>query len=208
MGATIVPAVLAVEPSYELVVLSGAGGSWIHNVVYKQSPLEVRPLAEAMLGYLDAGLELHDHDPVLALLQWAGESADPPAYGRLIQERGTHVLMLQGIVDTYILPPIANAMTLSLGLTAAGDALDAQHADLAEFLPLDNRLNLAGLFRVDLPVAGADGVPVRINVQHPQDDREDGHEVMFQTEAPKAEYRCFLKTWWETGAPVVTDDGC
>lgn len=208
MGATIVPGVVAAEPRYEVLVLSGAGGSWIHNVVYKQSPLQVRPLAEAMIGYLEAGIELHDHDPVLALLQWAGESADPPVYGRGVQDNGTHILMHQGIVDTYILPPIANAMTLSMGMDAAGLALDADHPDLVAFATLDERLALVPGQRLDLPLQGT-GEAVRVNVQHPQDALQDGHEVMFQTAAPKAQYRCFLQTWWLDGVPTVpTADGC
>ena len=44
-------------------------------------------------------------------------------------------------------------------------------------------------------------------VQHKGDGIEDGHEVLYQTEAPKHQYRCFLETWRTTGAPVVLPDG-
>ena len=78
-----------------------------------------------MLGYVDLGRSIDDHDPAVNLLQWAGESADPPVYGRQVLHedpvRARHVLMFQGIVDTYILPPIANSTSLSLGLDLAGD---------------------------------------------------------------------------------------
>ena len=41
-----------------------------------------------------------------------------------------------------------------------------------------------------------------IVVQHAEGGVEDGHEVVFQTDAPKRQYECFLRTWLD-GAPVV-----
>ncbi|MCB9674843.1 MAG: hypothetical protein H6737_06985 [Alphaproteobacteria bacterium] len=196
MGATIAPLTLALEPRYGAAMLSGAGGSWVENVVHKQSPLEVRPLAEAMLQY--DGTSLHPHDPVLSLLQWVGESADPPVWGATIQAHGTHVLMAQGIVDTYILPPIANATTLSLGLDVAGPVLDTPlpYTSVSELLPL------AGGRVLDLPVTGNRDGATRVVLQHAEDGVEDGHEVQFQLAAPKATLRGFLATS-ASGAPVA-----
>lgn len=196
MGATISPLAFAIEPAFEAMILSGAGGSWIENVVYKESPVEVRPLAEIILG-VAGRYTLHEHDPALMLLQWAGEPADPPAYAAHAGS-DRHVLMLQGIVDTYILPPIANATSLSFGLDLAGEPLDSAEPRLASFAPLEPRLAFSGRSRVALPVRGA----TRIVVQHPEDGVEDGHEVVFQTDAPKAQYRCFLRTL-AAGAPMV-----
>lgn len=212
MGATITPLAMASEPRYRALLLSGAGGSWIQNVVYKQSPLEVRPLAELTLGI--AGFwELHEHDPVLMMLQWAGEPADPPAYTRRIlreprgDEPARHVLMMQGIIDTYILPPIANAMSLSVGLDLGGEPLDVSDPDLGHFDPLEPLLDLAGVGRVTLPASGnretPTGAVTAVVVQHPEGPIEDGHEVIFQTDAPKRQYRCFLATLASTGTPTV-----
>ena len=50
------------------------------------------------------------------------DAASPPGEARAPK----HVLMMQGIVDHYILPPIANSISLSLGLDQAGEALDAK----------------------------------------------------------------------------------
>ena len=202
MGATIAPLVLAMDSRYGAAVLSGAGGSWIHNIVYKLSPLEVRPMAEAVLGY-DEG-ELVTSDPALALLQWAGESADPPPYGATLGADGPDVLVVQGIVDTYILPPMANATSLSHHLDLAGDALDVSQPDLAHFRPLEDLLGLVGGEPIDLPAsANADGGRTAVVVQHPEDGIEDGHEVWFQTEPPKHQTRCFLETWLEGTAVVL-----
>jgi hypothetical protein len=44
-------------------------------------------------------------------------------------------------------------------------------------------------------------------VQHPSDGVEDGHEVVFQTDPPKREYRCFLQTWASGAKPVVPTPG-
>jgi len=201
MGATIARLVLAMDARYSAAVLSGAGGSWIHNIVYKLSPLEVRPMAEAVLGY-DEG-ELDTTDPALALLQWAGESADPPPYGAALGPDGPDVLMVQGIVDTYILPPMANATSLSHHLDLAGDALDVSHPDLSGFRPLSDLLGLVGGRSIDLPAAAnADGGRTAVVVQHAEDGIEDGHEVWFQTEAPKHQTRCFLETWLAGTAAV------
>jgi hypothetical protein len=199
MGATISPLVLAVEPRFGAAILSGAGGSWIENVIYKRSPIPIRPLAESFLGYAAGTLDVYD--PALMLLQWAGEPADPPIYGRDISANGTHVLMLQGIVDTYILPPIANATSLSLELDLAGEPLD-EHPDLVDFPPLETLLGFSGAERVALPVRGAEGTTTRIVVQHAQGVADDGHEVVFQTEGPIHQYRCFLASLL-AGAPSV-----
>jgi hypothetical protein len=43
-------------------------------------------------------------------------------------------------------------------------------------------------------------------VQHVEDGIEDGHEAAFQTEPPKHQYRCFLKSFAE-GVPRVPAGG-
>lgn len=211
MGATIAQPVLAAEPLYRAAILSGAGASWLENIVHKQSPLEVKPVAEWILLYPLLHRALHEYDPVLSLVQWAGEASDGPAYNRLLGERGPevvepHILMLQGIVDTYILPPIANATSLSLGLDLAGAELDGTNPALAGFRPLDDVFSLADGKQLPLPAAGNKDDHGRrrtaVVVQHPEDGIEDGHEVVFQTDAPKRQYRCFLETF-AAGTPSV-----
>lgn len=63
-------------------VLSGSGASWIANLVFKRSPLDVRLFAEAILGYGPAGHDLHMHDPVLSLLLWAWWDAPQSGFQR------------------------------------------------------------------------------------------------------------------------------
>ncbi|MCA9564387.1 MAG: hypothetical protein KC561_12915, partial [Myxococcales bacterium] len=214
MGATIAPLVLATEPTFGASLLSGAGGSWIENILYKRKPLNVRPIAEALVGYTGTGRILEAFDPVLMLLQWTGEPADPPVYGQLLNETRSpaerpHVLMMQGIVDSYILPPIANTTSLSFGLDLGGDPLDQDHEGLQEFRSLIALMPLVGSQNVELPAtANVGDAQTAIVTQNLQGPIEDGHEVVFQTEGPKTQYSCFLDSWLD-GTPVVPGpSGC
>src|SRR5690606_2111009 len=141
--------------------------------------------------------DLRAHDPVLSLAQWALESSDPQVYGNLLVREPPlggaprHVLMMQGIVDNYLLPRIANATSLALGLDLAGPALDtADDPRLADQLALEPLLPLVGRTAVPLPAAAnvtlaGGGGATAVVTQHAEDGIEDGHEVMFQTDVPK-----------------------
>jgi hypothetical protein len=125
--------------------------------------------------------------------------------------------MFQGIVDHYILPPIANAMTLTMGLDLVSAPLDQENPALSTYTPVLDVLPLVGHKQISLPVTGnvtaADGTKVTaVLMQAPGDDIEDGHEVVFQTDPPKHEYQCFLASSL-TGTPSApaiadTDAGC
>jgi len=198
MGATIAPLVATLEPRYRALLLSGAGGSWIENVLYKQKPWPVNDLASLLIGYLPT--ELDRFDPVLSIVQWAAESADPLNYNRYLGDR--HILMQQGIVDHYIMPSIANASSASLGLDAAGELLDAETPELWTDETLEQSLKWSGREHVPYPVSGNRDGRTAVVVQHRADSVRDGHEVVFQTEPPKRQYRHFLRTFL-SGTPVV-----
>ncbi len=210
MGATILQPALLVEPRFRAAILSGAGGSYLANLIYKKSPIEVKPLAELILRYPARQRELTEYDPVTSLVQWASEPADPPVYNPFLAERPEgmpHILMLQGIMDTYIPPPVANPSSLSLGLDLAGEALDRDHPGLSDVRSLKELLRFSGREQIDLPASGnrtaAGGDPrTAVVVQHPEDGVEDGHEVVFQTELPKCQYRAFLESF-AAGVPLV-----
>lgn len=215
MGATIAPLVLATDPAFKGAVLSGAGASWIENIVYKQDPVPLRPLLEVLLGYSAEHRVLTRGDPVLTLIQWAIEPADPLVYARsLIEEPRSgesprQILMEQGIVDHYILPPIANGISLSLGLDLAGTELDTTSPELMmqpELTPLASVIQFSNRRAIGFPAtANVSPNVTAIVVQHPADGIEDGHEVMFQTAPPKVEYRCFLASLAQGGAARVPD---
>jgi hypothetical protein len=162
--------------------------------------------------------DLKSDDPMLTLAQWALEPADPQIYGASIVREPPagagprHVLMVQGVVDDYILPRIANATSLSFGLDLAGTELDTE-ADprLDDELPVGPLLPLTGRATIGLPAAFNvmldDGRhATAVVTQHLEDGIEDGHEVLFQTDVPKHEYQCFLASWLATGTPSVPID--
>jgi pimeloyl-ACP methyl ester carboxylesterase len=211
MGATIAPLVLANEPQFGAVILSGSGASWIENVIHKIKPIAVRPVAEVLIGYSATGRSLTAEDPVLSLVQWAAEPADSQVYARqIIQdpaagESPRHVLMFQGLVDRYILPRIANAMSLSLGLDLAGETFDSTaQTGLAEQTPLAEVISYVGHRRISLPAGGnlGGGKVTAVVVQHPEDGIEDGHEIAYQSQTARREYRCFLESFAK-GTPRV-----
>ena len=205
MGATIAPVGAANAEAYGALVLSGAGASWIENVVYKELPVPVRAVSEAMLDYAAADHSLDRHDPFLSLLQWAGELGDPPIHTAAVVARGTHVLMQQGIVDHYILPPIANGASLALRLDLAGPALDAAHAELQAHAPAAEVLPLVGRGSVALPASGnREGVTALV-LQVAQDEVEDGHEVGFQVQAARDRTAAFFAAHAAGETPVVEE---
>jgi hypothetical protein len=216
MGATIAPLVVANEPNFSALVLSGAGASWIENILYKLQPLAVKPDFETLLGYAQLHRSLTETDPVLTLFQWAEEPADPLVYtrkfGAIADATSTprNILMEQGIVDHYIMPPIANATSLSLGLDLAGTPLDATTPEIANLPSLESELVYSGAQQIALPVASTQSHEqsgrTAVVIQHPSDGIEDGHEIVFQTDPPKREYRCFLLSSL-TGTPRVPAPG-
>lgn len=211
MGATIAPLALAVEPRFRGAILSGAGGSYIANVIHKLRPLAVAPLARVLVGYSGSGREFREDDPALALMQWALESSDPQVYGRHVIDEPIageprSVFVIQGITDHYILPPIANALNLSMGLDLGGPALDQSTAELRAFASLVDLLPLRSSTARPFPIAGNRRGATAVVAQLPGDALEDGHEAAFQTAEPKRLYRCFLQSI-AAGRPEIVGPG-
>ena len=200
MGASIAPLVLPIEPRYDALVLSGAGGSFALNVLYKRSPLPVLPIIATLLDVDEA--DLSDASVPIGLLQWAGEAADVPPSAWGARDR-LDVLMTQGIVDTYILPPIANVATVSLGLDLGGPALDV--GALPDLTGVAEVIGFGGGAQVGLPLSGNRPDHTRVVVQRAEDGVEDGHEIAFQSEAARVQVQAFLASRL-LGTPVVRAD--
>lgn len=200
MGASIAPLVLPIEPRYDALVLSGAGGSFALNVLYKRSPLPVLPIIATLLDVEEG--DLSDASVPIGLLQWAGEAADVPPSAWGARDR-LDVLMTQGIVDTYILPPIANVATVSLGLDLGGPALD--HSALPDLTGVAEVIGFGGGAEVALPLTDNRDGHTRVVVQRGEDGVEDGHEIAFQSEAARAQVQAFLASRL-VGIPVVPAD--
>jgi hypothetical protein len=187
--------------------------------MYKQKPLVIRTLAEIVLDYNMDARSLSDNDPALTMVQWAVEPSDPQVYARPIvrepaqNQHARHVLMEQGIVDHYLLPQIANSLSLALGLDEAGATLDQTNPELSMLMqtPLNTVLPLSGRsLLAQYPISGNQTIngdkTTAVVIQHNGDGVEDGHEVVFQTDPPKHQYRCFLQSWLRGVPSVPADD--
>jgi hypothetical protein len=78
----------------------------------------------------------------------------------------------------------------------AGDNMYALGVDFRAWTPLSSELDLGG-YNTSTPGRSSRALPVQndsVVVQHPSDGVQDGHEVMFQSAAPKHEYKCFLRS--------------
>ncbi len=212
MGATMAPLCLAFQPRFKGAILSGAGGSWIENVMFKMKPFDMRHWVQGILAYPLTGSYLRRHDPVLSLLQWGGDASEPPVYAPYCTKNRVggpcNVLMIQGIVDNYNPPRIANAMSLSLGLDLAGPELDLGLAPLPQLVPLADVFRHGGTLAIPLPVSGnglaAGSVPyTAVVVQYLGDGVQDAHEVAYQLPAARLRYRTFLETLAQSGLPRV-----
>ena len=102
-----------------------------------------------------------------------------------------------------MLPEIANALAVSIGLDLMESVIEASSAEAVA---------LAGGAVLEGPVAGnlttPGGPATGAFVQYP-DGILDGHHVTFQLEAPKYQYGCFLESF-ATGTvpciPVAVED--
>jgi dipeptidyl aminopeptidase/acylaminoacyl peptidase len=195
MGASIAPIAMAFEPRFEAMIVSGAGASWIENIIYKESPLPTRPIAEALLGY--TGRRLREDDPVLSLLQWSDEEADAAVYAPIFSRDATsprNVLVFQGVRDTYIPPEVANPLTLALGIDVVSpviepSVIDALSLTARQQIPFPASLNLRGA--------------TAALVQHEEDGIEDGHEILWQRADARMQMGCFLRTLRDEGAVIA-----
>jgi hypothetical protein len=126
MGATIAPLALFLQPAFTGVVLSGANGSYVENIVAKEMPYS---LATELEGLLGLKYNLDEFDFLPSLFQWAEERSDPEVYepGLFDGSRGApapDTLMVQGIGDHYIPPPVADVSSVALRLDLAGPEND------------------------------------------------------------------------------------
>lgn len=210
IGASIAPLTAAFEPRYRAMIVSGAGASWSENILYKLSPIPTRGLANTLVGYASETAVINDADPMLALLQWAGEEADAQVYAPLMIAHPTlglprHVLMFQGIEDTYIPPPVANALTLALEIDVGGTIRDREWTAREGWQPIQALLPLTGRDVISLPATAnlGDGTTA-VLVQLEEDGIQDGHEVMWQRSDAREMVRCFL-IGLASGTPTVVD---
>ena len=198
-GATISELVLATDSAFRAGLLSGAGGSWIYNVSRKEQPLRMRDLVSGLLA-LPRYEVLDDFHPLGTIFQTVCDPAEAMNFGELWRDAGANVLVIEGLVDGYFLPRMANALTMAAHLDVAGTAHDPNTVD---------DLALASGEIVALPAAPNWDDRSGYVVQFVADDF-DGHYVPFELGGPKYLYKCWFESLVSNGlatVPVVVDDG-
>lgn len=245
MGSSIAPLSLSADGSadsnehYGAAILSGSGGSFIQNVLYKSLPLPIGA-AGGLLGY-SGNCTPHAGDPQLSMMQWALEQADSQVYAHDILFDATdgqpsrHVLMVQGIIDHYITPPIADAMSLAEDIDLAVSPAACSGSPRCDVLPeingcstgiaapeypsLQCLLSLDGRAAKTLPQAGnrsgRGGRPITaVVVQHRSVHPVgcpcvDGHEVIYEADLARHQMECFLRGFAAdaAGGPLVPASG-
>ena len=201
-GSTVSPLFLASDPRPVAGILSGAGGSFILNVEQKESPLDMRAFAGLLLGVPPEDLDRFH--PLLSLYSMFLDPAEPISYGPYIIHAPRagmapkHIYMTLGILDHYMLPDIANALAVSVGLDLVEPVIEASSARAVE---------LAGGRIIEAPVEGNLDTPhgpvTGVLVQYLEDGILDGHHVIFQLEEPKYQYGCFLESYLPGACPSI-----
>lgn len=200
-GATIGGAVIALDAELKAGIMSGAGGSWIYNVALAESPFDLSGIAHLLLDY-DPDDTVDIFDPALTLFQHTLESVEVMSWGRatihhtLSGVPAKQLLHIEGVVDTYHFPRMANAYSMALGIDLVEpEAEDSAAVDLA----------LVGREVIPAPATGnIDGSPdFTAAVIQREQNHQDGHYVPFEFDDVKYRYACFIATAVENGTATV-----
>jgi hypothetical protein len=196
----------AVEPRLRAIVPSGVGGIYTLVFFLVTNP-SVGELLNFMLGVNNADLDyMH---PLMTLTQMGLENIDPVVTVRHINMspfagmQPKSVFYAAGYLDSEFPPGSIEAWVLGIGADLAGDRVDQT---------LFDDVQKSGGQVLEYPVSGNRPNPqdpenpqTVVVVQYPEDGILSGHHVNFQLDEPKFQYRCFFKSFFDTGVAVVYD---
>lgn len=195
------PLFLAFEPKIKAAVLSGAGGGLILSLLEKTQPVNIRALAEMLVGEpID---EVH---PLLNMMQLFLEGSDPANYGRYFLREppaglpAKSIYQSLGVVDHYTPIPNIKVLALTMGVQPVRPEIE----------PFED-LGLTQLEWTDAPVTGnvaggtATGVVCEYEVPlKPNGEPSyDGHFVVFDHPDAKVQANAFLVLHASTGAATL-----
>jgi hypothetical protein len=204
MGAMYLNMITATEPRIRAVVSSGAGGYWTYFLLETRLVPDASDLLASLLGAERSTLTyLH---PAMQLAELALETVDPLVFTPRVSRRPLQgwaprdIYEPVGLNDAYFPPQVLDAVALGYGNRQSGDVV---WSSLQEALALDGR---AGL--VPYPVTGGlvseSGAPYTgVVVQYPFEPIAGSHNVAFQLDEVKHQYRCFLSTYLDRGRATV-----
>lgn len=192
---------------YQGVIFSGAAGTWIR--LFNNNPGFELAMNSAVINRIPLQ-NLDDGHPFLMLVQWLLGGVDTVTNLDGLMDSGTkappHVIGFSGYNDYLLGDTTQRPFFMTLGSDLAGE--DIGSSDQRRFMP---HITLAGSEQLAYPVAGNSdtaGFGLRTNVvmRYRGDNPAllyNGHEVLFQSEAIKHQYGCFLWHLAEGVVPVV-----
>jgi len=190
-GGSVGHLTLAVEPRWRAGMLSGAGVSWIYNVILKQQPL---PIGEVMHWLLNSR-QFNEYHPLMTIYQTATDGTEAANFDVHLQRdplpgnRPKDFIVIGGYIDGFFPPLMIDGLAVAAGLDLAGEQVYPT--------TLTAIGELAGRGQVDLPVEDnieTDGRSVTgALLQYAAPYGMDGHYVAFRTNAPRHQYTCFFE---------------
>lgn len=193
-GSTLGGAVIPLEKDVRGGVLSGAGGSWVYNLLLAEAPVRLKAVASLLLA-LDPDDELDRFDAPITLFQTAFEEVEMANWGRaqfhgaLAQGDAKDLLLLGGITDPGHFPRMITSYAMAVGMDVAAPAAEPS---------VVSELALLGRSEIALPARG------NVQLQNGQTatavalQRDakglNGHHVAFEFDDVKHAYGCFIKT--------------
>lgn len=200
-GASVGDVLLGVEGAYRAALLTGAGVSWIYNLVYKESPLPIGLVLDWVLN-ADDWSEYH---PLASVFQTTCDGAEAANFAPHWIHRPTagsrprDILLIGGYKDTYFPPPMIEGLAVAAGLDLGGEQVQPYSIDALE--------TLAGRGAVLLPAAGNiatdQGQATGIWLQVDTPVNLDGHYVAFNLESVMYQWSCFFASAVEGGQATV-----
>jgi hypothetical protein len=193
------PGFIAFEPAVKGAVLSGTGGVGYLSLLYKLAPVNFPQLVETIAR--DSPMD--EDNPELALAQTWIERADGVNYAKYYVRQPQagvgpkNIFQTEGFVDTYAPDPCIEAFATSLG----SDIVNTAAYKAVPGLMLRGRMELAPPITDNETGSGASTTDVLAQYTAPPND--DGHFVVFDVPAARAQSSSFLGTLAATGHATV-----
>ncbi len=186
------------EERVHSAVLSGTGGGLLLSLLDKRSPVDLSAGVQLVMAETDPDFELNQFHPVLSMVQWYVDAADPGSYARWWfrepkREVPPHLFMTFGLEDTYTPPRAMHHFARALGVHITGRVYDEGHRLFVRELPVKRNKPAGETARVTAAL------------QQFQPDGYDGHFVLFRDDEARRKYRWFLATAARDGIPTLVE---
>ncbi len=189
------------------VFVGGAGGTWIKNLnssVFNKLVMKNFIVNQPFFQGLD------DANPLLMLAEWAFAATDLTVnmeqMMRYPEKSPPHVIAYSGFRDEIYPDPNQRTLYMAMGMDLVGD--DIGDRENNTMMP---HMQLAGSRQLTYPAAENFETPfgIRLNVVMRYRGNNiallnSGHEVMFEDDAIKHQYGCFLEYLSQGDSPLMS----